>query len=68
MATLLHKRYKKNVMKQFNYLWILFFVLTFALSSCELVGDILEVGIWLGVLIAAAVVGLIIWLVSRFRR
>ncbi|MDQ3683509.1 MAG: phosphatidate cytidylyltransferase [Bacteroidota bacterium] len=55
-------------MKRFNYLVIFLLAMLMTLSSCELVGDILEVGVWLGVLIAAAVVGLIIWIISKFRR
>jgi len=55
-------------MKRFNYLMIFLLAMVMTLSSCELIGDILEIGLWLGLIIAAAVVGLIIWLVSRFRR
>ncbi len=47
---------------------IFLLAMVMTLSSCELIGDILEVGVWLGVLIAAAVVGLIIWIISKFRR
>ncbi len=35
------------------------------LSSCELVGDIFEAGIWTGVIIVVIVIALVIWLVSK---
>lgn len=38
------------------------------LSSCELVGDIFEAGIWVGVLIIVGIIALVIWLISRFRK
>ncbi len=49
---------------------ILAVLLVFAatLSSCELVGDIFEAGIWAGILIVVAIVALVIWLISRFRK
>ncbi|MBA2499945.1 MAG: hypothetical protein H0V30_09490 [Chitinophagaceae bacterium] len=49
---------------------LLFYVILIitTLSSCELVGDILEFGIWVGVIIVVAIIALIWWIVSRFRR
>ena len=46
------------------------FLLVFlaSLSSCELIGDIFEVGLWTGVIIVALVVGLIFWIIRRFRK
>lgn len=37
-------------------------------SSCELIGDIFEFGIWVGVIIVVAIVALLIWIISKFRR
>ena len=34
-------------------------------SSCELIGDIFEAGVWAGVLMVVFVVGLIIFIVAR---
>jgi len=50
---------------------ILFFLLaliTVSLSSCELVGDIFQAGVWVGVLIVVGIIGLIVYLVSRGKR
>lgn len=55
-------------MKQYNFLLVTLLVITIMLSSCELVGDILEFGVWVGLIIAAVVIGLILWLVRKFRR
>jgi len=38
------------------------------LSSCEAIGDIFSAGFYLGIFVVIAVIALIIWLVSRFRR
>ena len=55
-------------MKQFNYLWLCFIVLAVTLTSCEAIGDIFQAGMAVGVIVVIAVVALIIWLVSKFRR
>lgn len=36
-----------------------------SLSSCELVGDIFKAGMWAGVIMVVAVVGIVIWLLAR---
>ena len=36
-----------------------------SLSSCQLVGDIFKAGVWVGVLMVAAVIGAIIFLLTR---
>jgi predicted small secreted protein len=55
-------------MKRFNYLAIFLFAMAMTLSSCEAIGDIFQAGMAVGVVVIIAVVGLIIWLVSRFRK
>ena len=50
-------------------LFLFFFILVVTtLSSCEVIGDIFEVGVWVGVIIVVAVIALIWWIVSRFRK
>jgi hypothetical protein len=49
-----------------NSLYVLLFVMTsISLSGCELVGDIFKAGVWVGILAVAAVIGLIIFLISK---
>ena len=50
-------------------LFLFFFILfVTTLSSCEVIGDIFEVGVWVGVIIVVVVIALIWWIVSRFRK
>ena len=42
--------------------------LMLTLQSCELIGDIFEAGVWVGVLLVVVVIVGLIWLLSRFRR
>lgn len=45
----------------------LLFILT-AMSSCEVIGDLVEFGVWVGILIVVLVVALIWWIVRKFKR
>jgi hypothetical protein len=45
--------------------FIVLFVAALALGGCQIAGDIFKAGVWVGVLIVVAIVGGIIWLVSR---
>jgi uncharacterized membrane protein YkvI len=40
---------------------------TIMLAGCELVGDIFEAGVWVGVILVILVIGLVVWLFSRGR-
>ena len=44
---------------------LLFVLLATILTGCELVGNIFEAGIWVGVIIVVLVIVLIIWLISK---
>jgi len=48
-----------------NFLYPVFAFITVSLSSCELVGDIFQAGVWVGVLIVVGIIGLIIFLISK---
>jgi len=48
--------------------WLLSLTVLFsavALTGCELVGDIFEAGVWVGVLLVLGVIAIVIWLVSK---
>jgi len=51
-----------------SLLYLILAFITISLSSCELVGDIFKAGVWVGVLIVVAIIGLIIYLISRARK
>ena len=55
-------------MKRFDYSRIILIVLATTVSSCELIGDIFQAGMAVGIIVVVVVVALLIWLVSRFRR
>lgn len=38
---------------------------SFALSGCELIGDIFEAGVWTGIILVLLIGGGIAWLASR---
>jgi hypothetical protein len=42
------------------------FLLSLALSSCSVVGDIFEAGAWTGIVGLVLGVALVIWLISKF--
>ena len=37
------------------------------LASCSVIGGIFKAGVWVGILIVLAIIGLIIWLIGRGR-
>lgn len=45
-----------------------FAMLLSLLTGCEVIGDIFEAGMWVGIIIVVAVIALILWLISKFRR
>lgn len=55
-------------MKQFKYIGIWLLAIALSLSSCELIGDIFQAGMAVGIFIIVVIVALVIWLLSRFRR
>jgi hypothetical protein len=49
--------------------WILAFLLIITvIPGCELIGDILEVGIWIGIILVVLVVAIIFWIIRKIRK
>jgi len=61
-------RCNKQIMKALRYTWVVLFFLMVTLTSCDLVGDIFQLGMGVAIFIVVLVVALVIWLISRFRR
>jgi hypothetical protein len=40
----------------------------FALTGCELIGNIFEAGVWVGVILVVVVVVFVGWIMAKFRR
>lgn len=53
-------------MKKVTYGLLALIALT--LSSCEVVGGIFKAGVWVGILMVAVIIGIIIFLFSRGRK
>jgi hypothetical protein len=61
---------KKTAMKIFTAKWfvsILFLAFSLTLTGCDLVGDVLEFGFWLALIIIAIVGGIIYFIARLFR-
>jgi hypothetical protein len=52
-------------MKHSWYLFVLLLLSTMALAGCEVIGDIFQAGVWVGVVLVLLVIGIIVWLVTR---
>jgi hypothetical protein len=55
-------------MKQYSLLWLCLLAVAMTFTSCEIIGDIFQAGIWVGIILVVVIVLLILWLVGRFRR
>jgi hypothetical protein len=52
------------------YSWSMFVLLllsTVTLTGCDLIVDIFQAGVWVGVILVILVIGLIVWMVSKSR-
>ncbi len=47
------------------YQIVFFLILSFTLSSCEIIGGIFEAGIWVGVIIVVVLIALVIWVIKK---
>jgi hypothetical protein len=45
--------------------YLILFLLSFTLTSCELIGDIFEGGVWTGIIITLLVIGVIIYGIAK---
>ena len=54
-------------MKHFIFSVALLLLSALTLAGCEVIADIFKAGVWTGVILVLAVVGLIVWAVTRSR-
>lgn len=50
------------------YFFAFMLILTMTLSSCDVIGDIFQAGMWTAVIIIVIVIALIMWLLRKIRR
>jgi sterol desaturase/sphingolipid hydroxylase (fatty acid hydroxylase superfamily) len=55
---------KKNIFS----VALMLLVLSMSLTSCEVVGDLVEFGVWIGVVIVVAVLAIIFWIYRKFKK
>jgi hypothetical protein len=56
----------ENPMKHaLSFALLLFFTIT--LAGCEIIGNIFQAGVWVGVILVVLVIGLVFWLFSKAR-
>ncbi len=55
-------------MKRYSLMAGLLGAMSLSLTSCEIIGDIFQAGMFVGIFVVVAVVALIIWLVNKSRR
>lgn len=58
---------KNNMEKYFLRIMALLLVMITA-SGCELIGDIFQAGMALGIILVLLIIALIIWVIRRFKR
>lgn len=46
----------------------IFMMIALFYSSCAVVESIFKAGVWVGVLVVVAVIGLIVWILSKFTK
>ena len=39
-----------------------------ALGGCELIGDVFQAGVWVGVIIVVALIALVVWGIAKVRK
>jgi hypothetical protein len=61
----LHKTASAGHHAQYRLLLLIAVFSIIGLSGCEILGDIFQAGVWVGVLLVLGVFALIVWIVSR---
>ena len=56
------------IMKTYMNRALLLMVVLFTVTSCEVIGDIFQAGMGVGIFLVIAVVVLVIWLINKFRK
>ena len=56
---------KDNNMKKYFSFMLLALVSAFALTGCEVIGDIFQAGVWVGIIVVVGIIALVIWLIAK---
>ncbi|HEX9979028.1 MAG TPA: hypothetical protein VGB50_00515 [Flavobacterium sp.] len=55
-------------MKSFLLRITLLLVVMFSFTSCEVIGDIFQAGVGVGIFLVILVIAVVVWLISKFRK
>jgi len=50
-----------------NLLLTSLLLVSLSLTSCELIGGVLEAGMWMGVILVVLVIAIVLWLIRKMR-
>ena len=57
-----------RIMKSLLTRTLILLTVLFTATSCELVGDIFQVGMGVGIFLVILIIAIVVWIISRFRR
>ena len=52
-------------MRHSSFIIALLLLSALTLTGCEIIGDIFQAGVWVGVILVIAVIGIIVWVFSE---
>jgi hypothetical protein len=53
--------------RSYLYLLPLLAIVALTTSGCELIGDIFQAGVWVGVIIVLAIIGIAVFIIGRLK-
>jgi hypothetical protein len=56
------------IMKNFVNRMLVLFLILFTFTSCELIGDIFQAGMGVGIFLVIIVIAIIVYIISRFKK
>jgi FtsH-binding integral membrane protein len=59
---------KIDMKKSYGILLACLFAIIITMSSCEVMGDLVQFGVWIGVIIVIAIIAIIYWISRKFKK
>ena len=63
-----HQKNKIDMKKNNGILLAFLFAIIITMSSCEVMGDLVQFGVWIGVIIVIAIIAIIYWISRKFKK
>ena len=58
----------KRTIKRVSLYLIVIFITTFIFSGCAVIEGIFKVGVWAGIILVLVILGIIFFIISRFKK